>query len=141
LIAYLDTSALVKLMLDEEGSADAVEIWTGATLRLTSVLSYAECRAALGAAGRDGRLTSADARKARVLLDDHWYEMAVVGVDDDLVRAAGDLADGFALRGYDAVHLASALSAAWGGRVLMATWDADLARAALGSGLLVAPAP
>jgi len=43
------------------------------------------------------------------------------------------------MRGYDAVHLATAL--ALGDDTLLVTWDADLGRAALGSGCAVAPAP
>jgi uncharacterized protein len=43
------------------------------------------------------------------------------------------------LRGYDAVHLASAL-ALTSTRIVLATWDADLRRAAVTEGLAVAPA-
>jgi predicted nucleic acid-binding protein len=35
--------------------------------------------------------------------------MLVVDVSEDIVLAAGDLAEAYRLRGYDAVHLASAL--------------------------------
>ncbi len=34
--------------------------------------------------------------------------MDVLGVDEHTVRRAGDLAERFALRGYDSVHLAAA---------------------------------
>ncbi len=37
-------------------------------------------------------------------------ELFLVGVDTVLAREAGDLAEGLGLRGYDAVHLASALA-------------------------------
>src|SRR6201999_2901363 len=47
-----------------------------------------------------------------------------------LARAAGELAERHALRGYDAVHLASALAIEDEGLVV-ATWDRDLATAAL----------
>jgi uncharacterized protein len=59
-------------------------------------------------------------------------------VDAQLARDAGELAERFSLRGYDAVHLASALSA--GGPVTLVTWDEDLKRAAARSGCAVAPA-
>lgn len=140
MIAYLDTSALVKLVVDEVGTADAIEIWTAATVRLTNVIAYAECRAALAAAWRGGRLSGPQARTARSLLDERWAEVAVVTVDEELVRSAGDLADAFSLRGFDAVHLASARAAAEGGVLLLVTWDAELAAAALEAGLPVAPA-
>lgn len=53
----------------------------------------------------------------------------VIGLDAALARIAGDLAERHALRGYDAVHLASAL-AIEDPELVMATWDRDLATAA-----------
>jgi hypothetical protein len=49
-------------------------------------------------------------------------------------RAAGDLAERHALRGHDAVHLASALLFR-NAEVLLATWDGDLATAAVRAGI------
>jgi predicted nucleic acid-binding protein len=43
-------------------------------------------------------------------LDTACSTMQLIGVDTDLARTAGDLAERHALRGYDAVHLATALS-------------------------------
>jgi predicted nucleic acid-binding protein len=42
-------------------------------------------------------------------LDDDWGRFAIVELTDGLVRNAGRLADRYALRGFDAVHLAAAL--------------------------------
>ncbi len=64
-----------------------------------------------------------------------YLTMSVVVLDRSLASKAGDLAQRYALRGYDAVQLASALSV---GEGLMATWDAELARAAADAGLAVA---
>lgn len=55
-------------------------------------------------------------------------QLDVIGLDTALARAAGELAERHALRGYDAVHLASAI-AIEGPNVVMATWDRDLAAA------------
>ena len=52
-------------------------------------------------------------------------------------RHAGDLAAQYALRGYDAVHLACALQL-HGDEVVMATWDDALNAAARATGELVA---
>ena len=54
-----------------------------------------------------------------------------------LARTAGDLARSHGLRGYDAVHLAAAISAA-DADVAVATGDHDLADAARANGLAVA---
>lgn len=140
MIAYLDASALVKLCVREEGTALAREIWSQAAARFTSLISYAECRAAIAAAARAERLTPRGADDAAARLEDRWAELAQVRVGARLVRIAGDLAEAHALRGYDAVHLASALAAAEGSALLVATWDQQLARAASDRGLLVTPA-
>ena len=66
-------------------------------------------------------------------------ELVIVGVDEALAQRAGELADERALRGYDGVHLASALALGPGDTIL-ATWDRDLSNAAIGAGLAVAPA-
>jgi len=64
--------------------------------------------------------------------------MVLVGVDEPLARNAGRLAEEHGLRGYDAVHLATALSAE-DRELVVVTWDQDLARAALRCGHPVAP--
>ena len=66
-------------------------------------------------------------------------ELVIVGVDEALAQHAGELADEGALRGYDAVHLASALALGAGDTILV-TWDSDLSNAAVGAGVAVAPA-
>jgi predicted nucleic acid-binding protein len=62
-----------------------------------------------------------------------------VGVDGGLAREAGRLAEEHSLPGYDAVHLATALSTEDDERLIV-TWDRDLAAHASRCGCLVAPA-
>ena len=66
-------------------------------------------------------------------------QVNIVGLDPDLARAAGDLAETHGLRGYDAVHLATALSVD-AASLLVATWDRELARGAI-AGCSVSPPP
>jgi uncharacterized protein len=93
----------------------------------------------LAAARRAGRVTARAHGRAVAELDALHAELVLVGVDDALARRAGELADERALRGYDAVHLASAL-ALGPGETILVTWDRDLSNAAVGAGLAVAPA-
>jgi uncharacterized protein len=65
-------------------------------------------------------------------------ELVLVGVDDELALDAGTLAEVHALRGYDALHLATALAV--GPDTTVVTWDRALGDAALASGCGVAPA-
>lgn len=55
-------------------------------------------------------------------------------MDAALARKSGELAERLGLRGYDAVHLASAL-ALGDGEVALITWDLDLRAAAENMGL------
>lgn len=128
----------MKLVVAEDGSALAAELWATGLAAASSILCYPEGRAALAAARRAGRLTAGTYGVALEDFDAACDELHVVGIDDTLARHAGKLAQDLALRGDDAVHLASAL--ALGADTLVLTWDHDLAHAALSSGCAVAPA-
>lgn len=114
------------------------ELWSRASGRVGSRLAYPEARAALAAAARAGRIEPAGLRQAVADLEAACAAMQLVGVDAELARTAGELAEAHALRGYDAVHLATALSVAEP-ELVMVTWDAELAGAALAAGRSVAP--
>jgi len=107
-IAYFDTSALIPLIVEESGSRNAGRIWDAAD-HVTSVrLAYAEARAAFAQAERMGRLAPADLRIALEVFEGLYRQLDLLEVDDFLVRRAGELAQDYALRGYDAIHLAAA---------------------------------
>jgi uncharacterized protein len=136
LTLYFDTSALIKLVISEQGSALMRQLWLGADRGASSVLAYAEGRAALASARRSDRLTQSIYAEAVRSFDRSYEEVVAIGVDEQLTRAAGALASEFALRGYDAVHLATALSIAEHD-VALVSWDRDLCDAAVAAGLTV----
>ncbi|MGH2540409.1 MAG: type II toxin-antitoxin system VapC family toxin [Actinomycetota bacterium] len=138
MIAYVDTSALVKLFLVEEGSELVSRVWEAAEGLATSATTYPEARASLAAAARDRRLDRRALGRAVRELDRRLDSIDVVELRRPLAYEAGALAERFALRGYDAVHLASAL-AVHAGRTAMLTWDRGLSQAAAASGLSVIP--
>lgn len=86
-----------------------------------------------------GRIDTDTLRSAVRAIDDLYAELRVIGIDGALARSAGELAELRGLRGYDAVHLASAISVGDPG-LLTVTWDHDLADAAVACGYTVAPA-
>jgi predicted nucleic acid-binding protein len=137
-IVYFDSSALVKLVVEEDGSDVAAALWDGADAVASSGLAYPEVRAALAAARRDGRISSRSSRMAKEEWERLWTALAIVESRRSVLVDAGDAAEQYRLRGYDAVHLASAstLSSA---HVVMAVWDDRLRRAAVEAGLSVAP--
>ncbi|MBS1863061.1 MAG: type II toxin-antitoxin system VapC family toxin [Actinobacteria bacterium] len=128
---------MVKLIVDEDGSDLAAELWDDTYPAASSILAYPEGRAALAAARRLGRLGEAGHREALAGFEEAYGELITVGVDQELAISAGRHAENFGLRGYDAVHLATALELG-DEEVVVVTWDRDLAKAAERAGLGIA---
>jgi predicted nucleic acid-binding protein len=130
-ITYLDASALVKRYVNEQWSDETIELTTTADVVATSLVSRAEVAAALAKAVRTKLLSDEDARKARRTFAGEWLDLARIPVTDALVARAETLAWDHALRGYDAVQLASALT--WqesvGTEIVVATFDTQLWKA------------
>jgi len=140
-IVYLDASALVKRYVAERESNEVVELTASADIVATSVVSRAEVAAALARAARLRALGRESAHQAQRRFSREWPDLARVPVTEALVARAETLAWEYALRGYDAVQLASAL--AWreaiGEDVLLATFDRQLWEAAPEANLQVWP--
>ena len=132
MITYVDTSVIIKLIVDEPGSDAAGELWDTSDVLAVGRVGYVEARAALAAAKRGQRLTTRQLHRAKATLDDLWTQVTVVEVTEELVAGAADLAETENLRGYDAVHLAAAIEVA---ADVIASADRDLLRAAAGVGL------
>jgi predicted nucleic acid-binding protein len=129
----------MKCVFEEDGSATAADLWNRADALYSSELVYPEARAAAAAARRAGRIDSARLRAAVDDIEALCDELTVIGVDAALARDAGELAEAHALRGYDAVHLASAISMA-DPELVVATWESQLGDAAVRVGYAVVPA-
>lgn len=115
----------------------ASELWGSPYPAASSILAYPEGRAALAAARRLDRLGADEHRKALADFEALYGDLATVGVDHELAVRAGRYAEDLGLRGYDSVHLATALELG-DDEVVVVTWDRDLARAAEEVGLGVA---
>lgn len=92
MITYVDTSTLIKLLIDEVGTAEAGLIWDEPDVLVSARLAYVEARAALAAARRQGRISIPPFRKAADGLEALWSQLSVVEIDEHLMRLAGDLA-------------------------------------------------
>ena len=79
---------------------------------MTSRLTYVEASAAVGAAHRRAGTGSAERTASTRLLDQLWDSVDVIEFDSSLMREAAEAAARHALRGYDAVHCASAMRVA-----------------------------
>jgi hypothetical protein len=138
-IVCFDSSALVKLVVEEAGTDLAAELWDGSDAAVASRLAYPEVRAALAAAGRNHDLDEDGLRAAEAAWEQYWAAIRPVELTAAVEQHAGRLAGRHALRGADAVHLASAMAIGDPGLVL-AVWDRRLHSGATAAGLRVAPA-
>ena len=109
MILYLDTSSLIKLYIEENGSAEVESLVNQASLVCTSVVAYPEARSALARLHREGALTIEEHSLTKADLDEDWPRYLALEVTSTVWRAAGDLAEKHALRGFDSLHLASFL--------------------------------
>ncbi|MGI8909312.1 MAG: type II toxin-antitoxin system VapC family toxin [Rubrobacteraceae bacterium] len=105
---YLDTSALVKLYVAEAESEKVHEAIEKAERAVTSTVAYAELRAALGRRRRIGDLDEEGYRRAIGKVNAEWRGFVRISVSNLVAYRAGEMAGQYALRGFDAIHLASA---------------------------------
>ena len=109
MIVYLDASALVKRYVTEPGSAAVNTLLAESAALGTSLITRAEVAAALGKAARTKVVSEADAAAALRAFAGDWVDLARLRLNEATVTRAASLAWDHGLRGYDAVHLATAL--------------------------------
>lgn len=129
MIGYFDTSAFVPLLVAEPSSESCRRLWDDADVVVSNRLLYVETVAALAQARRMDRLTDNGLDSCLQLLDELWPEFDLIEIDQIVVDRAAALARRLDLRGYDAVHCASAeqlndedLVAAAGDQKLLGAW-------------------
>ena len=107
MIAYLDTSSLVKLYVEEDG-ADAIKLLVDqASVVVTSVIAYPEARSAFARLHRERGLSDEEYESLKADLERDWSSFLTLNVTEKIWRQAGDIAERHALRGFDSLHLAS----------------------------------
>lgn len=141
MILYLDTSAWVKLYVSEPGSRELRAITNKADAMAASAVAYPEARATFARLKTQGISTEAKHQQRLAQLNLDWENMLRIELVPAVVRAAGDLAEVYGLRGFDAIHLASAL---WlkektGTPLYFAVFDLRLRTSAERAGLTVVP--
>ena len=127
MIYYFDTSAVVKLVVAEDGSDDVYARWCEpGAVRVSSALLKAELLRAVRDASPE---TKRRARQVLAMID-------LIVVDDAILETAAAL-DPSVLRTLDAIHVASALAVE--GLAAVITYDTRLAQAAANQGFAVLP--
>ena len=137
MIVFWDTSAFLPLVISESGSVVAARLWEAADRVVASRLMYVEAAAALAMAQRMRRIKVSTRLAARRAVDRLHQSVDCVEVTPALVYRAAEVAEQLHLRGYDAVHCASAEAIA-DDDVVVASGDLDVLRACHHLGLSTA---
>lgn len=109
MITYFDTSALVKKYCREEGSDTVVKLWRNSTDVATSSVAYAEAVAAFNRKKRTGDVTLEQLNGVINEFQEDWSSFVRVVVSEELNPIIDRLLKTHSLRGFDAIHLASAI--------------------------------
>lgn len=139
MLIYADPSAFVKLWISEDHTEYVRQILQdSANVTACSAIGRVEIVGALRRAHKGGRL--ARSRFAKILREirEKWGAVVVVATIPEVIDSAEECASKFALRGYDAVHLASLLYPAQSGTPpALVSCDDELVAAAAKCGIHV----
>jgi uncharacterized protein len=121
---YIESSALVKRYVQEEGSEAVISRFVRGEIIYTSVLSFAEVHAAIGRKFRDKQLSVSEKDKfVEDFANDWLFSLNVLELTTNTMSALPTLCQKYSLKASDAVHLSTAV------------WLQDSARIhAMGSG-------
>ncbi len=140
MIAYFDSSSIVKWFFDEPGMDLSRHSKELATAVFTSVLSLPEVMSAFNRALFDERCTKSDLEIIKTEFERIWHNFQRIRTNEALITHAGLLVFSHNLRGYDAVHLASALllkKEIHEEDLFFSCFDKNLNRAAQKEGLII----
>ena len=141
MILYLDTSALVKRYIREASTDEVVALIEEAEAVGSTIHAKVEMAVALDKAARQGWVTQKSARQAWQDFLEHWPAFTRLNISSGTVERASLLAWEYSLRGYDALHFASALL--WQETldipITLATFDRELWNAGQKAGIALWP--
>lgn len=130
-MAYLDTSALAKLYVQESGRERVEALIQETGTVVTSVIAYPEARAVFARRRSTGELLDSEHQEMVTQFQEDWSDINGIDVTPSVYRTAGELVVAHPrLRAMDAIHLASALEARKVEAIRFLTFDNDLEAAA-----------
>ncbi len=137
MILYLDASAIVKLHIHETHTRELRNLLLEESARgarvTTSCVSYAEVLAAFARNVVD----EADLNRLNSDFLKTWPYYHVLFLDQNVLNVAGILSRTYRLRGFDALHLASALAARRRReKAIFLVFDRNLSKAAASEGFV-----
>ena len=109
MILYCDTSALVKRYVVENSSDKVDALWEDALEIATSVVTFAETLATFSRKFREDVLAEVEYMEIIKVFKEDYARLILVPVSLELNKIIEDLLIKYSLRGFDSIHLASAL--------------------------------
>ena len=106
MIAYIESSALIRLALNEPGATKLMAQLANIDKRYCHQIGYIEMCS--GMSRTLLRRPGQDADALRDAVDSIWAETNVIKIDDAQIARAAGLCERYQLRAYDALHLAAA---------------------------------
>ena len=139
MILYCDTSALIKRYVEEDGTEIVDRLWSVSVGIATSVVAFAETASTFSRKLREGILTEKEYESTLKTFKTDFDALILVPVAPLLNSIIERLVRRYQLRGFDAIHLSSALMIKESASLPLqfACFDRTLNEAALEEGLTV----
>lgn len=109
MILYCDTSALIKRYIEEDGTDLVDALWEKSNGIATSAVAFAEALSAFNRRYREGFLSIKEYNAAVEKFKGDYGFLILVPIDNVLNHTIETIIKRHPLRGFDAIHLASAL--------------------------------
>ena len=110
MVVYLDTSSLAKLYVEEDDSPTIENLVKASTVTVTSLIAYVEVRSAFARRFREKAFSAKEYKRIVSSFGKDWEDYMRIQITEGIVTQAGDLAEKHGLRGFDAIHLSSAMA-------------------------------
>lgn len=132
MILFCDTSALVKLYVQEDDSEAVIEQAAASDVVAVCRIAWVEIMSAMARRSREQPQDAPSLGRARRRFIADWPHYFTLELTQALAEMAGEYAEAFAMRAYDSVQLAAVrtLHREAAGDVRFACFDARLAKAA-----------
>ena len=139
MILYLDTSAIVKFYISEAGSQKVRELFDLSDVLATSCIAYVETISAFTRINNEKKLSDSDYKNIVLNFKKDWEDLFVLKIDNTIIKTAGQFVESYQIKGYDSIHLASAvmLSKRINQIINFCCWDKKLNEAALKENLII----
>lgn len=105
---YFDTSAFLKLTIEENGSETARKKARTSHVLSSGILPV-ECFTAVSRRKREGSIREVDFQQIIKAIRESLLSPEIIGISDDVLKKAEDVALLSTARAIDAIHIASAL--------------------------------